>query len=138
MKKGISTFYIAKKLFWILKTSLSITHKIGSFPKGLVHSFGEKFEILLTFRFMQNTPRKSICWRSRYKASLSRQYKHGFKKNAKLALFQRGKSMILFKKLKFFHLLCLSKKHREVFADVLHKKEGLKDYQNICLLKTQN
>ena len=30
------------------------------FPKGLVHGFGQKFEILLTFRFMQNTPRKSI------------------------------------------------------------------------------
>ena len=29
-------------------------------PKGLVHGFGEKFEILLTFRFMQKTPRKSI------------------------------------------------------------------------------
>ena len=30
------------------------------FPKGLVHGFGQKIEILLTFRFMQNTPRKSI------------------------------------------------------------------------------
>ena len=38
----------------------SKTHKIGIFPKGLVHGFGEKFEILLTFRFMQNKPRKSI------------------------------------------------------------------------------
>ena len=44
--------------------------------------------------------------------------------------------MILFKKLKFFHVVCLSKKHCEkLFADVLHKKEGLKDYKNICLLK---
>ena len=47
--------------------------------------------------------------------------------------------MILFKKLKFSDLLFLSKKHPEkVFADVLHKKEGLKDYTNICLLKPQN
>ena len=42
--------------------------------------------------------------------------------------------MILVKKLKFFHLLCLSKIDREkVFADVLDKKEALKDYKNNCV-----
>ena len=30
--------------------------KIGIFPKGLVQGFGQKFEILLTFRFNQITP----------------------------------------------------------------------------------
>ena len=42
------------------ETSVSKTHKIGIFAKGLVHGFGQKLEILWTFRFMQNTPRKSI------------------------------------------------------------------------------
>ena len=38
--------------------------------------------------------------------------------------------MILVKKLKFFHLLCLSKIDEEkVFADVLDKKETFKDYK---------
>ena len=41
------------------------THKIGIFRKGLVHGFGKKFLILLTLRFMQNTPRKTIWSRSR-------------------------------------------------------------------------
>ena len=42
--------------------------------------------------------------------------------------------MILVKKMKFFHLLCLSKLDREkVFVDVLDKKEDFKDYQNNCL-----
>ena len=36
-------------------------HKINVFPKGLVHGFGQKFVILLTFPFMQNTPR-NIIW----------------------------------------------------------------------------
>ena len=46
--------------------------------------------------------------------------------------------MILVKKLKFFHVLCLSKIDREkVFADVLDRKEAFKDYKNNCLLKTQ-
>ena len=41
--------------------------------------------------------------------------------------------MILVKKLKFFHLLYLSKIDREkVFADVLDKKEAFKDYKNNC------
>ena len=47
--------------------------------------------------------------------------------------------MILVKKLKFFYLLCLSKKDREkVFADVLDKKEAFKDFKNNCVRKTQN
>ena len=47
--------------------------------------------------------------------------------------------MILVKKLRFFHLLCLSKIDREkVFANVLDKKEAFTDYKNNCLRKTQN
>ena len=42
--------------------------------------------------------------------------------------------MILVKKLKFFHLLYLSKIDGEkVFADVLDKKEAFKEYKNNCL-----
>ena len=36
-----------------MKTSVSDTHKFGIFPKGIVHGFGQKFEILLRFRFMK-------------------------------------------------------------------------------------
>ena len=49
MKKRFSPFYIANKPFCTTKTSVSKTHKIGIFAKGLVHGFGQKFEILLTF-----------------------------------------------------------------------------------------
>ena len=42
--------------------------------------------------------------------------------------------MNLVKKLKFFHLLCLSKIDPEkVLVDVLDPKEDFKDYKNICL-----
>ena len=42
--------------------------------------------------------------------------------------------MVLVKKLKFFHVLCLSKIDREkVFAEVLDKKEAFEDYKNNCL-----
>ena len=45
--------------------------------------------------------------------------------------------MILVKKLKFFHVLCLSKIDGEkVFADVLDKKEAFKDYKNNRVQKT--
>ena len=47
--------------------------------------------------------------------------------------------MSLDEKLKFFHLLYLSKIDREkVFADVLDKKEACKDYKNNTLRKMQN
>ena len=46
--------------------------------------------------------------------------------------------MIVVKKLKFFHILCLSNRDREkVFFDVLDKKEAFKDYKNNCLLKSK-
>ena len=41
-----------------MKTSVLKTHKIWTFPQGLVHGFGQKFEILLTCRFMQIQPEK--------------------------------------------------------------------------------
>ena len=47
--------------------------------------------------------------------------------------------MNLVKKLKFFHLLSLSKIDREkVFTDVLDTKQDFEDHKNICLCKTQN
>ena len=46
--------------------------------------------------------------------------------------------MILVKKLKFVHLLRLSKIDPEkVFAEVLDKKEAFKDYKNNCVQKTK-
>ena len=45
--------------------------------------------------------------------------------------------MILVKKLKFFHVLCLSKIHGEkVFNNLLHKKESFIDYKNNRIRKT--
>ena len=42
--------------------------------------------------------------------------------------------MILVKKLKVLHVLCLSKIDREkVFAEVVDKKEAFKDFKNNCL-----
>ena len=51
-----NSFYIANKPLWTMKTSVLKPPKIGIFPKGLVHGFGQKFEILLTFCFNQITP----------------------------------------------------------------------------------
>ena len=42
--------------------------------------------------------------------------------------------MILVKKFKFFHYLCLSKIDGEkVFADVLDRQQTFKNYKNVCL-----
>ena len=42
-----------------IKTSVYENCKIRIFRNGLVHGFGQKFEIFLTFCFMQNTSRKN-------------------------------------------------------------------------------
>ena len=47
--------------------------------------------------------------------------------------------MILIKDLKFFYVLRLSKLDREkVFADVLDRKEGFKEWKNLFLWKPEN
>ena len=47
--------------------------------------------------------------------------------------------MISVQKLKFIHLLCLSKIDQEkVFVDVLDKKEAFNEYRNNRVRKTQN
>ena len=57
------------------------------------------------------------------------------KKKAKLSFL----SMILVKKVKFFHFFCSSKTDREkVFADVLEKKKAFKDYKDNCVRKMEN
>ena len=47
-----------------IKTSIYQKRKIRVFPNGLVHAFGQKFEIPSSLNFMQNRPRKSIWERS--------------------------------------------------------------------------
>ena len=48
-----------KKPLKTIKTAVYEKRKIRIFPKGLVHRFGQKFEISSTLIFMQNRPRKS-------------------------------------------------------------------------------
>ena len=47
-----------------IKITVYEKRKIRIFRKGLVHRFGQKFEISSTLIFMQNRPRKSIWERS--------------------------------------------------------------------------
>ena len=53
-----------KKPLKTIKTTVYEKRKIRIFPKGLLHLFGQKFEISSTLIFMQNRPRKSIWERS--------------------------------------------------------------------------
>ena len=53
-----------KEAFKDYKTTVYEKCIIRIFPKGLVHRFGQKFEISLTLIFMQNRPTKSIWERS--------------------------------------------------------------------------
>ena len=54
-----------KKPLKTIKTTNYEKRKIRILPKVLVRRFGQKFQISLTFIFMQNRPRKSILEHSR-------------------------------------------------------------------------
>ena len=88
---------------------------------------------------MQNTLRKSIWWRSPYKTSLSRQYKHGFKKKGKIGKFAKGIIHDFGQKVEVFSCFVFMKnRSRKSVADILDKKEAFKDFRNNCLWQTQN
>ena len=53
-----------KKPLNTIKITVYQKRKIRIFPKGLVHRFGQKFDISSSLVFMQNRPRKSIWERS--------------------------------------------------------------------------
>ena len=49
-----------KEAFKDYKKTVYEKRKIRIFPKGLVHCFGQNFEVSSTLIFMQNRPRNSI------------------------------------------------------------------------------
>ena len=55
-----------------IKTRSSKGRKIGIFPKGLVHRFGQKLVIFPGFYFRENRPEKCVLRYSRRKKRLSR------------------------------------------------------------------
>ena len=76
---------------------------------------------------MQNTPRKFGDVFVKKQAFLDNRNRD--LRKPQNCLFAKGLVYDLGKKLKFFHLLCLSKIDREkVFADVLDRKEAFQDY----------
>ena len=84
------TFYIANKPFQTMKTLVSKTHKVGIFPKGLVHGLGKKYEILLTFRLCKIHLEKVFDDVLLTKQAFLDNTSMHFKKKEKLAFFQRG------------------------------------------------
>ena len=49
-----------KKLFYTRKNKRLKSPKIGIFPKGLLHGFGQKFENFPSFYYWQNQPAKCV------------------------------------------------------------------------------
>ena len=67
----------SKKAFWdYKKQKVKKVDKIGIFLEGLVHGFGEKFEIIFpSFYFWQSQPAKCVWRYSRNKKSVFRLWK---------------------------------------------------------------
>ena len=126
VKKRFSTFYIANTLFWTTKTSVSKTHKIGIFAQGLVHGFG-KYDILLKFRFIQNTPRKSIWWRSFKKQAFLDNLNTDLKRSHNLH-FCKGDSPWFWSKSWSFFIICCYQKQlkKQCLLTFYIKKKPLK------------
>ena len=49
-----------KKVFYTIKNKKLKSPKIGIFPKGLLHGFGQKFEFFFYYYYWQNQPAKCV------------------------------------------------------------------------------
>ena len=89
MKNRFSTFYIANKPVWTMKTSAS-SASASSASSAFFHGFGQKFESFVNTSFYAKYPEK------KYLATFSLENKPFYiietwiLKNAKMAFFQRG------------------------------------------------
>ena len=72
-----------------MKPSVSKTQQVRILPKELVHGFGEKFEILTTLRFTQNTPKK-VFGNVLVRKQAFPDNKYMDLKKRKLVLFRKG------------------------------------------------
>ena len=85
------TFYIANKPFSTTKTSVSKTHKIRIFAKGLVYGFNQKIGSFVNNSFYAKyTQRKVFADVLASKQAFLDNIKYGIKKKAKLIFLQSG------------------------------------------------
>ena len=91
-----------------MKTSISKTQRIPIFSKGLVHCFGQKFEILLTFVKL----RKSIFDFLFRKQAFLNSRNMGLKKG-KLWFLLKGIVHYFCQNVEFFFIFCVYRKSIE-------------------------
>ena len=123
-------FSKGKKPFQTIKNRKLKKSKIGIFPKGLVHGFGEKFENFPSFFFLAKSASK-MCLKIFQKGKkLFQTMKKRKLKSQKLEFFQGGQSKALVKNLKIFRLFSFGKiSQHNMFDYILERKQGFLDYK---------
>ena len=99
----------------------------GFFSKGLVHGFGQKYEIFPPFYFRLNRPGKCVCLYSRKEKGVFRPSNHRLKKLEILVLFFPKLLLHGFgQKFEFFPIFNFKGKigQENVFDDILERKEA--------------
>ena len=97
-------FQNEKTLLQAIRTRISKSRKIESFPKGLVHGFDPKLASFPSFYFTQYRAEKCVLRYSIRRKHLCRLEKHKVKKVEKLRFLQWGQSMLLVQNWPFFYL----------------------------------
>ena len=108
-----------KKCFQTIKNRNFKSRKIRIFPKGLVHGFGQKFEIFHVFIFGKINHQNVFDVTLESQKTFLDYKKQKLKKVEKSGFFQRGHSMVLVKNLKFFHVFISGKINHQNMFDVM-------------------
>ena len=121
-----------KMPFHAIKTGSEKRRKLGIFPKGLVHCFGQKLAIFPSLYCGQNRPEKCVWEYSRRKKKPFQTIKQEAERVEKTGIFSKGVSPWFWSKIdKFFYVFNIGKIGQEnVFKNILQREKAFSDYKN--------
>ena len=104
---------------------------------GLVHGFGQKFNISSPWRFSTKLMKRSVWRHSCHKNSFS--FKNSNIRKLQNLHFSRGVSPVFWSKIwNFLMLTFLAKLMKKVFENILNRKIAFLDYKNIAIRKVHS
>ena len=137
----LTIFQKEKKLFYTIKNKKLKSPKIGIFPKGLLHGFGQKFENFPSFLLLAKSASKMCLTIFQKGKKVFLDSKIRKSKKLKNWDFSKGVSLWFRSKIgnfSMFLLFFVKIRQESVFKDILGRKKAFSDCKIRKLKKSKN
>ena len=136
---SFTIFYNEKTPFQAIKTTSSKRGKIHIFPKGLTHGFGRKWPFF-QLSFLANIGHENVFHDILQRKNAFLGYKNNKFKKGKNSHFSKGVNPWFWPESGYFSNFCLLGNigHKNVFHDILQRKNAFLGYKNNKFKKGKN